>query len=343
MALDDMSAYEHTAWEHSLDVLYAPTGGRFLPMRARESARHAVTRTKDWVGELPGAEQLRDIVERVLDGSLELTFQPALRSVRPERTVRRFARRHPSVKSMDDIRGLELRDCDDFVPPRTGYTLAAGAQGSATALAVTGAEVSTTVSGGTTAAVAIAAVATDVVASMALMGRSIGVVASRYGYDVRLPGEEVFAMGVLSLGAAGSLAAKVDALSALSRLTQHMMRRASWRQLSEHVLVRVVARAYQLLGLRLTQAKLAQAVPVIGIGINAALSAHLTARTFQRAQAVYQLRFLSERYDIDPKEWMRGPTHAQAIDLAGAEEVVDIEEILEEEASRADNADEDDA
>jgi hypothetical protein len=63
-------------------------------------------------------------------------------------------------------------------------------------------EVSTAVSGGVTASVAIGAIAADVATTMAVMGRSIGVVASTYGYDVRQPEEEFFALGVLSLASA---------------------------------------------------------------------------------------------------------------------------------------------
>ena len=47
-----------------------------------------------------------------------------------------------------------------------------------------------------------------------MMGRSIGSVAVRYGYDVRLPDSRSFAMGVLSLGMAGTLEAKHTALTA---------------------------------------------------------------------------------------------------------------------------------
>ena len=125
-------------------------------------------------------------------------------------------------------------------------------QGAATSLAITGAEVSNTVRGGATAGVIVGAVALDTVASLAMMGRSVGSVAARYGYDVRLPDEELFAMGVLSLGMAGSVTAKYEALSALSRLSQQMMRGATWKQLNEHILVRAIARTYQLLGLKLT-------------------------------------------------------------------------------------------
>jgi len=170
---------------------------------------------------------------------------------------------------------------------------------------------------------------------MAIMGRTVGVVASRYGYDVRLPDEELFAMGVLSLGLASSVGAKTQALAALSRLTQQMMRRATWKQLQEHVLVQAISKAYQLLGLRLTQRKLAQAVPVVGIGLNAALSAQLTEQTFRRAQAVYRLRTLSETYDIDPHEWVdAAPPHVPETATLVEESVVDVVDMLDAERSR---------
>lgn len=335
MGLESMSSYDRHAWEHSIKLLHTP-GRRLVPAKVRERFSRSVDQAKDWAGDLPGADQAGDIVERMFEGTLALTFQPALRSVGVDHTVRRFARRHPEVRVLEDVRSLTLRDCDRMVPHKTLYTVASATQGGATALAVTGAEVSTTVTGGATAAVVVGAVATDAIASMAIMGRTIGVIACRYGYDVRMPGEELFAMGVLSLGAAGSMAAKAQALASLSRLTQEMMRHAAWKQLNEHLLVRVIGRVYQLLGLKLTQAKLGQAVPFFGIGINATLSAHLTNQTFQRAEAVYRLRFLSEQYGIDPGEWTQaGPVDDR--DAIGADEhIVDVERLLQDELHAGD-------
>ena len=55
---------------------------------------------------------------------------------------------------------------------------------------------------------------------------------------------------------------KTNALASLSRLTQDMMRHATWTQLNQHVLVKVIDRAFARLGLRLTQKKLGQIVPI---------------------------------------------------------------------------------
>lgn len=331
MGFEEMTPYEQSAWRHSLAVLH-DSQRRMLPPGIRERASSAASWGADKVGDLPGAESAREIVERVFEGTLALTFQPALRSTRWTSIVERFAKKHPEVHDFDQIRDLPLKYRDSMMPTRFGYTLGSAAQGASTALAVTGAEVATTVTAGTTAAVAIGAVAADAAASLAMMGRTIGAVASRYGYDVRLPEEELFAMGVLSLGAAGSLSAKTQALGALSRLTQQMMRRATMRQLNERLLVRTIAKVYQLLGLRLTQRKLAQTLPVVGVGLNAALSADLTKRTFDRAQAVYRLRALSERYGIDPQEWTADlPPQSPDDDVPRSEKVVDIIAVLESE------------
>ncbi len=330
MGFEDMTRYEQAAWKHCIDVLYAPARRKVIPAGVRDRVSGVAVRVQDRIGDLPGADAAKEAVERAFEGSLALTFQPALRSTRPEGIVRRFAKAHPDVRTLAHIRELPLEDRDAVRPPKFRYTAVSAAGGGLTALAVTGAEVATTVTGGTTAAVAVGAVAVDSVSSMAMMGRTIGAVATRYGYDVRLPEEELFAMGVLSLGLANSLAAKTQALTALSRLTQQMMRQAAWRQLNEHVLVRAVGTVYRALGVKLTHRKLAQTVPLVGVGLNATLSAQLTDQTFRRAQAVYRLRALSELHDIDPQQWLaESPATAAEQETPTSESVVDVLEILE--------------
>lgn len=337
MGFADMSPYELKAWEASIKTLYAQPRRKIIPAKVRNGVSEAADKISTRAETLPGAEMTQEIVEKAFDGTLALTFQPALRSARPNAVVKRHSKKHPDVATLEDVRGLPLQDQDAVLPPKFGYTAVSAGQGAATSLAITGAVVSTTVTGGTTAAVAIGAIAADSVASMAMMGRTIGAVATRYGYDVRLPDEELFAMGVLSLGVAGSLGAKTQALAALSKLTQEMMRQATWARLNEHVLVRAIAQVYKMLGLRLTHKKLAQTVPFVGVGINAALTAQLTEQTFRRAQAVYRLRALSEQYGIDPGEWNSAnqPTSPDA-DGSGEEAVVDVIKVLEQEARRDD-------
>lgn len=333
-----MSAYEQAAWDNSLRRLHEPPGAGLLPQRAKDavgSGKVAATQFAD--AHLP-VETVKAMVEKVMDGALELTFTPALRTANADRALKAYQRRHDSLQSLDDLKQLDVRELDKFRRRKGVYIATSAVQASATSVVVTGSVVSTTVSAGATSGTVVAAVAGDTVASLAVMGRSVGSVAVRYGYDVRLPDEELFAMGVLTLGTAGSLEAKQAALAALSRLTQQMMRRATWEQLNRQVLVRTIGRVYQALGLKLTQRKLAQTVPVVGIGINAALSASMTRHVYQRAEDVYRVRFLSEKYGLDATEWLRMDGDG-GCDSGESADGVDIAEVLQQEIERSEQAD----
>lgn len=74
-----MSAYERRAWDQSLKRLHAPPYKAPVPRKVREVA----SRTTDNAGQfaeahLPAAT-VKGIVEKTLNGTLELTFNPALR------------------------------------------------------------------------------------------------------------------------------------------------------------------------------------------------------------------------------------------------------------------------
>lgn len=169
------------------------------------------------------------------------------------------------------------------------------------------------------------AIVVDVTAVMVGMGRIVALVAAHYGYDVREPEEQVFASGVLSYSSAGSAAEKAASLAALSRLTQDMMRRATWRQLQRHQMVNVIHKVVTSLGFNLTKKKLAQVVPVAGAVINGGLNARLAQNTFNRAQAAYRLRFLAEKYGLDPSEWAPDVLDLEFTEMPLVDEIVDAE------------------
>lgn len=329
-SIECMSAYERRAWDQSLKRLHEPPYKAPVPRKVREVASRTTANAAQFAEAHLPAAIVKDIVEKTLNGTLELTFNPALRSASVQSALRGYQKKHENVFSLEDLKKLDLEHMDRFRRRKGLYVTISAAEGTATSLAVTGTVVSSTVSGGVTAGAVVAAVAADTVASLAMMGRSVGSVAVRYGYDVRLPDEELFAMGVLSVGMAGTLEAKLSALAALSRLTQQMMRRATWEQLNEDILVRIIGRVYQVLGVKLTHRKLAQTVPFVGIGINAALTANMTSRTYQRAEDVYRLRFLSEKYGLDPQAWLQGVTRVDQDPESRGELLPDIAEMLEE-------------
>jgi len=208
------------------------------------------------------------------------------------------------VVKLSEVRDLDLEHLDQALPLTRGlYTMVALLEGSVTAVAVTGAEVAATVSAGATVVVAAGAIAADTVASIALMGRIVGRVAAQYGYDVRQPEEEAFALGVISVGTAATPAAKIAALASLSRLTQQIMRRATWSQLNQHALVNLIDHVFKALGFRLVKRRLGQAVPVLGVVLNGGMSAQMADSTLRDARDVYRLRFLTDKYGLDPSAW----------------------------------------
>ena len=309
MTTQAMSPYEQAAWDAAISRL-----NRRRSSKARRAIGIATTPVKKAAGgawqRLPLNEDVERQVMKAVGGMKAVTFDPALRSVDAAKALKRHG-----VSTRAELMGLDLQRLDRSLPGfRTLYSALAMVEGGGSALAVTGAEVSSTVSGGATVGVAVAAIGADAATSMALMGRVIGRVAAEYGYDVRLPEEEAFALGVMSLGTAATAAEKVAALANLRRLATVMMRQPTWAELNKHALVKLIDRVFTALGEKLVKRKLAQAVPVAGVLINAGLSAQMADNAYRSARDAYRLRFLSEKYAIDPGGW--GPDDAASPDGA---------------------------
>lgn len=325
-----MSSYEKRAWEQSLQRLHEPPSKRIIPQKVREVTGNTLKGANDFADEHLSAQTVKVIADKGLNGAFELTFVPALRSASIEGALTGYRKRFDAVDTVEDLKDLDVKELDGFRRHKSRYVVGSAAQGTAVSLVITGTTVSTTVSGGATAGVMVGAMVTDAVAVLALMGRTVGSIAVRYGYDVRLPEEELFAMGVISMGTASGAQARYAALASLSRLTQQMMRRATWDQLNKHVLVKVLQQMFKVLGLRLTHRKLAQAVPVAGVAISGALNASLTKTLYQRAEDIYRVRFLTEKYGLDTDAWLRGAP-SDIAEGEPAEQTTDMIEMLEAE------------
>jgi hypothetical protein len=342
----DMSDYERRAWRTLTAAAPSPPEGesRYSAFfgAAKTRARDVAERTRTTVVRIPGAVQALSAMDTAIHKAVEglhTTFvERGLHSVTPAKIFQTFADEGVAVQCYDDIRKLDLKVCDYTIPRRKErYIILAASQGAATSLAVTGATVSSTVSGGTTLGVAAGAVVVDVTAVLTGMGRIVALVAAHYGYDVREPEEQVFASGVLAYSTAGNITEKAAALAALSRLTQDMMRRATWRQLQQHQLVAIIEKVVTSLGFKLTHKKLAQVVPIAGTIINGGLNAQMAHRTFERARRAYRLRFLTEKYDLDPGAWAPDVVDAEAGGLPLVDELVEEQLSLTSEAEGADN------
>lgn len=329
-----MSYYERRAWQTLLCEATADSDqpGRFnaLSQSVKTRAKDAAGKARAAVERVPGAslaiEAVDAMVAKAMEGLHVVLVQRGMNSVKPAGVFAMFADEGITVQSYADVRNLDLKHCDTSVPRRRErYIALAASEGAASSLAVTGAVVSSTVTGGTTAAVAVSAVVADVTTVMVGMGRIVALVAAHYGYDVREPEEQLFASGVIAYSSASNSAEKAAALASLSRLTQQMMRQATWRQLQQHQMVNVIQRVFTSLGLNLTKRKLAQAVPVFGVVINGGLNARIAYKTFDRAQRAYRLRFLTEKYGLDTQDWAPDVVDAEVVNFPLVDEELDAE------------------
>lgn len=336
---DTMSRYEAAAWSK----LIAAERSRRRSLRARVTDKvstavgGAVSAAGTAMKKLPGGDVVVDgidgIIRTALSGAAKAVFMPAIASVSLDRRENRLRKRHPDLRSADLFEALDLQDLDRG-RPRQVIPLLNAATSAGASLMVTGAEVSTVVSGGATAAVVIGAIAGDVATSLALLGRSIAEVAAHYGYDPNEPEEEVFLMGVLAYSTAGSLAGKTTALAGLSKLVQQMMRQATWKQLEKDMTVRVIKKIFDQIGIKLTHKRLAQMVPVVGGVVSAGLSYDMQNRVLVDATRIYRVRRLADNYGLSFDDWVAA---AMADDVAEFvsqgpvdDEVIDVAEVVEE-------------
>lgn len=328
-----MTSYEQRAWEQLL------TEGRSrresLPARGARKVSEAVSAAGDALKRLPGGERVIEVVDEslvvALNAAAKAVFMPAVASVSMERRIKQLRERHPHVGDASPFDVLDLQVLDKGRPkqilPMAGAIASAGAS-----LAVTGAEVSTTVSGGATAGVVLLAIVGDVSASLALLGRAVAEVAVHYGYDPDVPGEEIFLMGVLSFSTSATVPGKAAALSALSRLTQQMMRRATWQELQKDALVKVIQRVFTAIGIRLTHKRLAQVVPVVGGLVSAGLSYDMLHRALADATRIYRARYLADQYGLSFEDLVgpveESPDGASVSGVADEDEPVDVEALM---------------
>jgi len=330
-----MSDYERKAY-HALTA--APEDSRsIVPRWARDSGAQIGESVRSGLSKMPGNEVIAEAYATAAKGLIDFTSGNGIQSVSLSRSMKRHQKAGHAVERTEDFIRLDLRECDAMIPSRKQlHQVAALVEGAASSLLITGATVSTTVSGGATAAVVVATLTADSVIMLAGIGRIVGEVAVAYGYDPRLPEEEVFAAQVIGLGFAVGGGAKTAALTSLSRLTQDMMRRATWTQLNQHLLVEVINQAFATLGLKLTQKKLGQLVPVAGILISSGVNLQLVRRMHAAASQAYRLRFLTEKYALVGPSTEIVPVGSE---VTGDEGVLDVGTMLAEAVleSRLDN------
>jgi EcsC protein family len=261
-------------------------------------------------------------------------------SVRDGAIVEAYRKRGYDVEGIDGISKLDLCEIDKVRPNLSlAYTATATVEGAAVGFLVSGGEIvaagGTLLGAGAAGAPGIGtvlgAMAGDAAAVLFGANRAVAHIAAYYGYDLENPDERLFALAVLSMGTAAETG-KAAAYIEINKLVQALARRAAWKQLRQNVVTRVVEKVFTRLGFRITQRKLGQAVPILGILIGAGLNARLLLSVTDDAEHIYRERFLRERYGLDPVMTAASPVPDDS-------KVVDVAEILEEESTAEENDD----
>lgn len=272
-----------------------------------EQAMKIISTPLDKAGDvLLGAPGIGDVIKKAIEGLTGVCNDAAQWSVRSEAIFKEFrSDGHNHITSSKDIFQLNLEDVDKVV----GW-LAAKYKGVAL------------VEGAGTGATGAIGLAVDIPALITLNLRAIGEYATYYGFDIERQEERLFALNILGLASSPNDASKALAMAQLVRIAQDVAKKATWEKLERYAFVKVVQQIAKTLGIRLTKAKLAQAIPAAGAAIGGGFNAYFTMKVCDAAYYLYRERFLAEKYGAGIIEITVKP--AKDIDPHYPEEEVEI-------------------
>ena len=225
------------------------------------------------------AAGLIDVLAKALGGIVEVLGNVAAWTVRPEAVYEEFRNGGHDVHSSVDLFDLDLERVDKAVRWLDAkYTSLAFGEGAAA---------------GTLGAPGVIA---DIPALVSLNLRAIAEYATYYGFDVGSQRERLFVMHVLGLASSPTDSAKTHVMAQLAKIAADAAKRTTWKTLEEHAFVRIMQQIARALGIRLTKAKLAQGVPIMGAVVGGGFNAYFTRRVCDAAYHLYRERFLAEKY-----------------------------------------------
>ena len=269
------SAYERTAFD---DIQRWKNPKQAWLGRAVDRAQDAWGEVTDLVRKVPGVEWT---IENVVKGLLQVANEITQDSVWTEAIFAEFADNGHAVMTHDHIRRLDLSDVDkrlDGLDKK--YLTLAALEGAATGFA------------------GAAGIVPDLVALVALNLRATGEYATYCGIDTRRPEERYFAMEILDYVSRSRNKAQDLALTPVTTAAGRVAKRQSMQAIEQIGFNNAMERLAQSLGLRLTESKLAQAIPVTGAVIGGGYNAYYTDRVCKAAFHLYRERFLFEKYGV---------------------------------------------
>ena len=279
---------------------------QLIPGAVRRKASELAQKADDVPAISIAKESTSTVVSGAASGATKFMTKSSQLTTSSDRVVRAYTKRGHKVEDLDDIRLLDLRAIDQtasFSRMHFAYATSVAAEGAATGFAVSGGQIlasaGTVAGAGAGAAPGLGTIAgamgIDAAILLAAASRVVAHHALYYGYYPHTPAEELFMMQVIGLAMAPTASAKVAAFQQLTVLTKGLATNAAWTELNKQTLTRVAKRFATEFSQRLTKKKLGQLVPVVGIGISAALNYRMIDQVADSAYWAYRERFLGDK------------------------------------------------
>lgn len=240
---------------------------------------------------------LSNVINKALNGIVSVLADAALWTVSPETVYGEFRKVGHDIRQRANLFALDLEEVDKAI----GW-LDAKYKG----IAFT--------EGAAAGAVGAPGLIADIPALVTLNLRAIGEYATYYGFDVASQRERLFAMHVLGLASSPSDSAKMPVMAQLARIAADAAKKKAWNEIEKEALAILIRQISKALGLRLTKAKLAQAVPVMGSAVGGGFNAYYTARVCDAAYHLYKERFLAEKYGPEFIDLTAEPVEAEGFE-----------------------------
>lgn len=247
-------------------------------------AMKVINQPLDKAGDLLlGTPGVGAVIKKSMEGLVGVCNDAAQWSVRPEAIFEEFRDAgHLHIDKHDDVYSLDMSEVDKVV----GWL---GAKYKGIAL----------VEGAGAGVAGVAGLAVDIPALIILNLRAIGEYAAYYGFDTTRQEERLFAFNVLGLASSPTDASKTLAMAQLVKIAQDTAKKKAWQELEKSVFVKIIQEIAKALGVRLTKAKLAQALPVFGAAVGGGFNAYFTMKVCDAAFYLYRERFLAQKYGAD--------------------------------------------
>ena len=235
------------------------------------------------LGKIPGLDKVCGLAA---SGIMATVSTGAAFTVRTDAIFREFREKgHARVQSAADIAALDLEQVDRVVGHLAAkYDSLAGAGGATIGL------------GSMNPITAAAAVAADVPVFAGLCFRAIGEYATYYGFDISDPQERMFMMHVFELASESNVKkGRKMLVNKLGKMSRRIVF-GGGSKAGGQAFSAMASKVARLLGLRLTQGKMAMLIPAAGVLLNSGFNVYMMDKVCSTASMMYRERFLARRY-----------------------------------------------